>query len=248
MPRSKSLQDPRFKGFPRLPLELRLKIWDLSLASTSSSQGVCVLPPDYTSESVAQLLVQNPYTSLLGVSTEARRVALKKVPWSRSYDPERDILFVDKHSFYKFCDMCSSDKWPSLVQHLALALSVTDRGLWLPIAMKYMPALKSISVVCPKTTGISDVSDDVIPPTEAYVGLKKLTEDEMVTFKIHADYLYETHFGDMPIIWTKTAAEYVHYVRVEMTRSSREYHLASWDERTQSLKLLFEARCFKTLV
>ncbi|KAF4956235.1 hypothetical protein FSARC_11634 [Fusarium sarcochroum] len=247
MPRSNALSDPQFKPFPRLPLELRLKIWDLALASARSGQGVCILPPDYKSGSIAELVVENPYTSLLGVSADARRVALKKLPWSRKYDPDTDILFVDKHSFYKFCDMCSDDSWPSLVHHLALALSATDRGLWLPIAMKYMPSLKSISVVYPKTTGISDVSDDVIPPTEEYMGLRKLTEDEMETYKIYADYLYETHFGDMPIIWTKTASEHVHSVRVEMTISSREYHVPCWDEETESLDLLFEARCFKTL-
>ncbi|KAM5386471.1 hypothetical protein ACJZ2D_000434 [Fusarium nematophilum] len=122
--------EPTFTQFSQLPPELRRETWQLALPSIDRGSGVCVLSTGFTpADKTAKLIVHNPRSSLLAVSREARESALESLPLTRNYDPETDILYLDEKSFYPFCDMCREGAWPESIQHLALAVSVSDRGL-----------------------------------------------------------------------------------------------------------------------
>ncbi|KAF4471969.1 hypothetical protein FALBO_1115 [Fusarium albosuccineum] len=233
-----------FMSFPRLPLELRRQIWRLArLCDSDTHQGVSIL--SCTPEGkAAPLTVYNSCSSVLGACREARQTALETIPLTRKYNPEADILYVDHDTFYKFCDFCREDDWPAEIRHLALSLPVSERGLWLPIALTHMPKMEAISIVFPKATGEVDCHEHVACPKQRGATLRKFTGDEMDSFKISADYLYETHFGDIPIVWTKSTREYIEFVKGELARGARGYDPVCWDEETKSLRLTFDARCF----
>ncbi|KAH7152610.1 hypothetical protein EDB81DRAFT_841082 [Dactylonectria macrodidyma] len=234
---------PSFKPFSRLPLELRRQIWELAHSFSDAVPGVCVLPEDFDPHA-DQLTVHNPHSALMGTNHEARQIALDLVPLERKYNPETDILYVGSDAFYRFCDMCREDDWPSVIRHLALALPVAEKGLWLPIAMERLDKLQKISVVYPKATGKVDLHDDVVLPNEAHKVLRTFTADEIAAFRISADYIYETHGGDIPIVWTKSTSEHLDFVRGELTRWARQEKPPCWDEETDRLRLAFDARCF----
>lgn len=236
---------PSFTPFSHLPLELRRQIWELSLSFNGQVSGVCVLPKDFDPHA-DQLTVRNPYSALMATNKEARQVALELMPLERNYNPDTDTLYVGPDAFYRFCDMCREDDWPSVIRRLALALPVADRGLWLPIAMERLDRLQNISVVYPKATGKVDKDDDVVLPNTAHKVLRAFTADEAAAFRISADYIYETHGGDLHIVWNKSASEHVDFVRGELTRWARQEKPPCWDEEADRLRLTFDARCFES--
>lgn len=236
---------PSFMSFSHLPLELRRQIWELSLSLNGPVSSACVLPKDFDPHA-NQLTVRNPYSALMGTNKEARQVALELMPLERIYNPDTDILYVGPDAFYHFCDICREDDWPSVIRHLALALPVADKGLWLPIAMERLDRLQNISVVYPKATGKVDKDDDVVLPNTAHKILRMFTADEAAAFRISADYIYETHGGDLHIVWNKSASEHVDFVRGELTRWARGEKPPCWDEEADRLRLTFDARCFES--
>jgi hypothetical protein len=195
--------------------------------------------------------VQNPHTALRAVNTEARQVALE-TPFSRDYNPEIDILYIPSGSFRSFTgNECRINKWVAEIRHLALALPVADSGLWLPYAMEELEKLESISIVYPKATGVVDVDDDVKLPSQERLKLRKLSDEEAKGgLKIHADYVYDTWAGGIPIQWIKSPEEHLAMVKADLNRKTMPGNLSvgrtvpCWDQKAKCLKLRFEARCF----
>ncbi|KAM5350851.1 hypothetical protein ACJZ2D_017191 [Fusarium nematophilum] len=243
---SESPSTTHFRLFPRLPLELRRRIWYFALLATGVYTGLCVLSSPLIGK-IAPLIVCNPYSPLMATCSEARQTAVECCPPTRNYDPETDILYISKENFHGFCDTSRYKEWQSQIRHLALALPVADRGLSLPFALNHLTRLETISVVYPKATGMVDVFDDVSLPKQAHKVLRKFTDHEMDAFRINADYLYEDHQGDLPIVWNRSAREHLDFIRGELTRWLRQQSLRPpcWDDETGSLRLTFDARYFE---
>lgn len=230
-----------FEPFSRLPFDLRNLIWQHSLGVGSN---VCVLPSNFRPSRDASLEVRNPYSLLLATNSEARQVALQKMPRTRPYDPEIDFLYIGSSSFYNFCEACGRDDWPSATRHLALALPVVDRGLWLPIAMKHLPRLESISIVYPKTAGDVDRLERVVVPRSGCRVLRPLTQEERENVHVTADFWAETIFDPLHVVWRKSLSEHVDSTKADLSFDARREKVPCWSDESQSLGLSFDAMCF----
>ncbi|KAF6807635.1 hypothetical protein CSOJ01_08076 [Colletotrichum sojae] len=189
-----------------------------------------------------QAPVRNLYSPLLATNTEAREVALQKMPQTRPYDPERDFLYIGNSTFYNFCEACGRDDWPSATRRLALALPVVDRGVWLPIAMKHLPRLESISIVYPKTAGDIDRLERVAVPRSGYRVLRPLTQEERDAVHVTADFWAENIFDPLHVVWRKSLSEHVDSARDDLSVNARREKVPSWSHETQ--RLCFDVVCF----
>ncbi|KAM5385714.1 hypothetical protein ACJZ2D_000913 [Fusarium nematophilum] len=269
------LPGPAFKPFPRLPFDLRHKIWQCALDRPVDQPGVCVLSQCINSKGkVTPLMVRIPYSPLMATCREAREVATKSLPmaqnprsssriasafqprrsqidrthtFTRKFNPQTDVLYVGVDVFDRFCDECIRHQWPRRlgIRHIALELARAEWGIAFPMAMRYLPELKTLSVVYPQATGQVDREAEVPLPSARHQVLRKFTEDEMDTFKIDADYLFEMHGGDWHIVWNKTAREHLKLVRDLIIRFVPDEKPKCWDEKTRTLNLNIEARCFE---
>ncbi|EEU39223.1 uncharacterized protein NECHADRAFT_81998 [Fusarium vanettenii 77-13-4] len=233
-----------FHPFPRLPLELRQQIWKLALPLTSEKPGVCILSGYLEFQADISNLTVNEYHSLLkAVSQEARQTALENLPVKRDYNPLIDILYIGRDCFFAFCSRATIDDW-SRVRHIALSLPVAEMGLNMPFALFGLPGLEELSVVYPKSTGTVDLFDDVHLPETGPRKLRKLTETEMSSLVIKADFIYETHGGDVPIVWEKDVRTHLDFVMEELSRETSSGRPPCWDEESKRLELEMHALCF----
>ncbi|KAK1850952.1 hypothetical protein CCHR01_06438 [Colletotrichum chrysophilum] len=235
---------PKFRHFTRLPLHIRKRIWECCLDIFSN---ICIPPSDLKLDIVPTLKVHNPYSPLLATNTEARQVALLKLPRARLYNPEQDMLYLDSDNFYNFCQACGRVEWPSATKHLALALPVTDRGLWLPMAIKYLPQLQSISIVLPEAYGIIDRLEHVEVPKPAFRVLRYLTDGERDDVEIMADYWAEAFDEWVHIVWTKRLADFVDSVKEDLSLYAKREEAPCWSDETNTLRLRFDVMCFAEL-
>ncbi|KAF5008877.1 hypothetical protein FDECE_4901 [Fusarium decemcellulare] len=236
----------QFDCFPQLPVELRLRIWQLALPLVDNSQGVCVLPKGLGPlGNPSKHIVYNPWSPLRAVNTEARQVAVASYSLTRQYDESRDIFYVDHETFYEFCDMCRESMWPGLITHLAIALSVSDSGAWLPIALTDMHSIETISIVYPQTSGEVDRSDKVPIPKALPFVLREFTKDERKALRVKADYLFDVHGRDFRIRWNKGTKKHLNFIKKDISDQSEDYQPPCWDRETNSLGLKFQARCFQ---
>ncbi|KAF4979154.1 hypothetical protein FZEAL_4582 [Fusarium zealandicum] len=189
-----------------LPLELRRKIWELSLWSSATlpDPGVYVARTSPKPELHAELNVQNPYSPSMATSRESRQISLENLPRVRDYNPATDILYVGTESFWDFCQLCELETWPSRIRHLALALMLSEMAHWLPMALKYMVMLETISVVYPQTSGEVDSHPEDVVPTRACKVLTKLADDRMDgALRIDADYVLDDPCGKFLLSGTR---------------------------------------------
>lgn len=180
------------------------------------------------------------------------QTSLQYTPGTRPYDPEKDMLYLDSDSFYSFCQACGRTDWPSATKHLALALPVTDRGAWLPIAMRYLPQMESISIVLPtcKVNGEIDRLEPVKLPKSTSRVLRSLTDEESDNVRVTADFWAEVMGNRLEpewvhFVWTKSLGDFVESVREELTLSARGEKPPFWNYETDSLGLKFEVVCFE---
>ncbi|KAK2778940.1 hypothetical protein CKAH01_11531 [Colletotrichum kahawae] len=233
-----------FRHFTRLPLNIRKRVWEYCLFVFSN---VCIPPSGLDLDTPATLEVYNPYSPLLATNTEARQVALLRLPRTRPYEPDQDKLYLHSDNFYNFCQACGRAEWPSATKHLALALPVTDRGLWLSIAMKYLPQLESISIVLPEASGIIDRLEHVEVPKPAFRVLRYLTGGETDDVEITADYWAEAFDEWVRIVWTKCLADFVDSFKEDLSLYAGREKVPCWSDQTNSLNLLFRVMCFTEL-
>jgi hypothetical protein len=174
----------------------------------------------------------------------------------RDYRPATDILYIPTDAFEHFTsDVCGNcaEPWAAHVRHLALSLPKADYGLWLPIALQRLASLETLSLVYPASSGTFDCHDDVPLPTEKGTTLRMLTDEERAALIIKADYLYETHGGDIPIVWTKNANEHLKMVEANLVKNSGPQGWnpgaplpPRWDKDAGRLDLRYEARVFES--
>ncbi|KAM0424919.1 hypothetical protein ACHAPT_009975 [Fusarium lateritium] len=234
-----------FHPFPRLPLELRQAIWKLALPCTAESSGVCVLSEGMTlREGISRLTVKEHHSTLKAVCQEARKTALENLPVRRDYNPHIDILYIGSDCFYAFCSRSMIDDW-SFVRHIALALPVAEMGLNMPFALLGLPGLEALSVVYPKATGTVDISEDVSLPETGPRRLRKFTAHELSSFKVKADYMYETHGGDLHVVWEKGVREHLNFVMRELSQETGSERPPCWDKKKRKLNLTMDAMCFE---
>ncbi|KAI8668435.1 hypothetical protein NCS55_00869300 [Fusarium keratoplasticum] len=240
----RALPTQTFHPFPRLPLELRQEIWKLALPMTAEKPGVCVLSEGMTSRGgISRLTVKQHQSSLKAVCQEARKTALENLPVRRDYNPLIDILYIGRDCFFPFCSRATIDDW-SRVRHIALALPVAEMGLNMPFALFGLPALESLSVAYPKSTGTVDLFDDVRVPKTGPRRLRSFTQTEMSSFMIKADFMYETHGGDIPIVWEKDVRAHLDFVMEELSQATFSGRPPCWDEERKKLMLTMHALCF----
>lgn len=233
-----------FHPFPRLPLELRQKIWKLALPLTSETPGVCILPGMAFLEGISDLTVKEYHSSLKAVCQEARKTALETLPVRRDFNPLIDIIYIDNFSFSAFSTRAPIDEW-SLVRHIALSLPLAAMSFNITMALFGLPALEELSVVYPKSTGSVDVFDDVSVSEMGPRKLRRFTQTEMSCFMIKADFINETHGGDVPIVWEKDARTHLDFVITQLSQEVCADQLSFWDEERKRLMLTMHALCFE---
>jgi hypothetical protein len=116
-----------------------------------------------------------------------------------------DILYLpDRATFQHFTgDVCSSinpspsTAWVTEVRHIAVALDMSDNGIWLPIALARLQSLETLSVEFPAAVGTFDHYDEVPVPDTAGtpVKLRLVASEETASVKVTADYVYWTPVG-----------------------------------------------------
>lgn len=234
-----------FHLFPRLPLELRQEIWKLALPLTSEKPGVCILSEGMAFlEGISSLTVKEHHSSLKAVCQEARKTALETLPVRRDYNPLIDIIYIDHYSFSAFCSRATIDDW-SLVRHIALSLPLAVMGFNISLALFGLPGLEELSVVYPKSTGTVDLFDDVSVPETGPRKLRRFTQTEMSCFVIKADFIDETHGGDVPIVWEKDVRTHLDFVMTGLSQETCSSLLSCWDEERKRLMLTMHALCFE---
>ncbi|KAJ4310789.1 hypothetical protein N0V84_010797 [Fusarium piperis] len=241
---ARALPTQTFHPFLRLPLELRREIWKFALPLTCERPGVCVLSEGMTlREGISRLTVKEYHSSLKAVSQEARETALENLPVRRDYNPQIDILYIGRDCFYAFCFRSLIDDW-SLVKRIALALPVAETGLNMPFALVELPGLEELSVVYPKSTGTVDLFDDVRVPRVGPRKLRRFKQAEMSRLRIKADYMCETHGGDIPVVWEKNVREHLDFVMKELSQETCSGRPPCWDEGRKRLMLTMHPLCF----
>jgi len=256
---------PDFPQFSRLPPDLRQEIWREASSFPSSAAGVCILrmasPAVWTlaerpPRTHGPLVVHEPVNiNLLATNTEAYDIALRSAGGTHEYDPARDILYLDSRTTFEYFVgvICGRepDPWTADVRHLAVALNMADRGLWLPNALTWLASLETLSIVYPAASGIFDCHATVPPPENPGALLHLLTKEERAGLTITANYLYETHGGDVPVVWTKKADEHLSMIEEHLVMYCapdwRGGRCPIWDGATKRLKLKYQARVFKSL-
>jgi hypothetical protein len=179
----------------------------------------------------------------------------------REFRPTEDYLFVRPDTlddfrvlFYRNADEKNSVNlsWISEVKHLALEASdaSTHRSYALSLDLPYLPNLATLSFVFPASSGTIDAYSRVELSAEqqARPALRKLSDRELATLKLKADYTYDTWFDSHRIQWEASAAQYMETsfsnMERELAGSDREPVPACWDAEGGKLKLSFEALCF----
>lgn len=226
----------------------------------SPTPGVCIFSNtrDSRLDDPSSLVVHELYNrALLARNTEAHDVALMYSGPTRAFDPEIDILCIPKNSFDYFTStLCVSERrapWVSNIRHLAIPLSVSDSGLALPLALLRLTSLTTISIVYPAPSGTFDCFQDMAVPAERGVAPRLLTEQELASITIEADYMYDTWAGAFPVRWTSNGVDYLKMVETTLNRACRPENSMNgeitslWDHESRRLKIKYEGRCFKAL-
>jgi len=220
------------------------------------AEGVCIFtitaPEICTSTSYTRPEYAHPIVHEI-VNTDSRpKIRV------RDYRTATDILYIPKDAFQHFTsDVCGNylEPWVADVRNLALALPVAGYGLWLPIALQRLDSLGTLCVVYPASSSTFDCHDDVPLPTKKNASLRILTDEERTALVVKADYLYETHSGDIPVIWSKNADAHLEMVEAGLIRnldlrgwpgSSDKRLPLWWDKEAGRLALRYEAGVFET--
>ncbi|KAK5662226.1 hypothetical protein OQA88_8131 [Cercophora sp. LCS_1] len=225
-----------FPAFPSLPADIRHQIWQTA-STTSTAPGVCILtlsiPLGAPQRARHAPLIVHPKRnpSLLQTSTEAYDiVASNPPPAPRPFNPAVDTLYLGPNEFGYFTDHLNrlpaeEVPWYTEIRHLALSLQIADRGLALPYTILYnLHKLETVAVVYPGAEGTWDYQDDAPPLFVVEEGddgnvLRGLREEEMAGCVVEADDVLEQHGWDERVVWRKTAAEHVGYIRTRMNDS-----------------------------
>lgn len=232
--------------FSRLPPEIRQHIWRLALPS-QISPGVCLLGARFTPSKQVERIVHDPYSQLRRVCRESRGITF---PLTRQFNPDMDILYLSVANFRNFCLVCRDKHWPAQVQHIAIELPLADSRVWsgLPndnsgprLPLEYLNKLKKISIVYPKAIGDVNYRGRVVLPKQRVQILRELSNKEMTSLKIHAEYWPDRDYAE---IWTMTARQHLSYIKGMLVRQAKDEQPPCWDKVAKRLILTFEARLF----
>jgi hypothetical protein len=135
--RSERTAATEFTSFPRLPPELRLKIWKLAIPN----QRVVQLQGDGLSDNLplGVLTLREDVPAMISVSREARSVALKfytmiSITATRQrfyFSTDRDILcFTTELPFCLFSDMVSQREWNTMAREISNIMLVEDTPVY----------------------------------------------------------------------------------------------------------------------
>ncbi|KAL2255665.1 hypothetical protein VTK26DRAFT_2925 [Humicola hyalothermophila] len=256
-----------FPQFPRLSAPVRHEIWRMAASSSSgpgpSAPGVCIFSETWESarsrKEKAQLIVHEPYNrTLLQTNSEAHDIAMTTPGPTRDYDPATDILYIAQDSFDYFSGgACGfgGPEWVTEIRHLALPLAVSGSGMSLPIALKRLSSLKTLSIVFPAASGTLDCFQEVMIPEDPSMScLRRLTKAELDAVAIEADYTYGMWAGDFPAQWTRTGSDYLRYnvegrLNDDCDPNRKGYADVSplWDARAKRLRIKYVGRCVAPL-
>ncbi|KAK3295225.1 uncharacterized protein B0H64DRAFT_142456 [Chaetomium fimeti] len=240
-----------FEPFGRLPAEIRTSIWSAAASLPICTPGVCFFAErDKASEEEPRLLVQEPRNkALLETNTEARDVALMSGGPTRTYDPDRDILYISEDQI-AFKHFINGPEWVTKIRHLAIAFSWTTWGLHISIAMRRLHSLETLSIVWPDSSGTFDFRASVELPADKSAPLRRLTEEELRGLTIEADFMSSTSTGDFQVQWSESGLENMKRVEEQMdvycSPEETGDHLSPlWDSGANRLRLRYEGRHFQ---
>ncbi|KAH6849598.1 hypothetical protein B0I37DRAFT_369384 [Chaetomium sp. MPI-CAGE-AT-0009] len=246
-----------FEPFGRLPPEIRRSVWSAAASLPTSTPGVCFFAErGKASREEPRLLVQEPRNkALLETNTEARDVALMSGGPTRTYDPDRDILYIseDQIAFEHFvlneCGV-NGPEWVTKIQHLAIAFSWTAWGLHISITMRRLHSLETLSIVWPDSSGTFDFKTSVELPADKSAPLRRLTEEELRGLTIEADFMRSTSTGDVRVQWSESGLENMKRVEKQLDvycglEEAGDRLSAVWDSGANRLRLRYEGRYFQ---
>ncbi|KAK0671348.1 hypothetical protein QBC41DRAFT_316019 [Cercophora samala] len=257
-------QNMDFKAFPRLPADIRQEIWT-SAASTAGSDFSGSPTPrisffteqhmsrDNKNISPPRLVVQEPYNqALLRTNTEAHDVALMSAGPIRDYNPETDILYMTtSNAFCYFTRHESCQIWASKVQHIALPLG--QAGVWgeIPAYTREpgrLPALKTISIVFPASSGTFSCFQPMEQPDEQLqkMALRQLTDAELAEITVKSQFDYSTWAGDLPFNYSNTGTEYLAAYGEAVKREAKVVRVSQQYSMKEGMMIQWEGRCFES--
>lgn len=194
---------------------------------------------------------QTPPSPLADTSSESKETPTEAQPSERPFRPSEDVLYIREDDFRHFTQFGLEDApWAPELTHLAIPLSQFDQGLWLPLAFRYMPKLKTLSFVFPKSSGTIDIYAPVklTRRQEAHTLLRKLTPDEAKNLKLDANYTREDPMGYHRVKYTTNATDHTKWSFEKMeqsTASNDPVHMPPYcDKESRELKIACEMACF----
>ncbi|KAI9163086.1 hypothetical protein HJFPF1_04684 [Paramyrothecium foliicola] len=247
-----------FTYFPRLPLEIRLQIWEAAAqqkTSPGAGKAVCMLSiseGDASGSAVHEPLVIRqaglPMVPLLKATTEARAVAARYK--ERPYDPTEDVLYVSSDISHVFVSHLLRDNskiatWADEVQHVAVDAELAQASAWAWRALRGLPKLKRLSFVFPQSGGETNAlaSVNLLDKQKAHLILQALDSDA-ITLSTGSD---DDPWGGLyPVPVCANVVDYMGRVREEMERELVNEPDAPpcWDAESGMLRIFIEAAYF----
>ncbi|KAK3901279.1 hypothetical protein C8A05DRAFT_16513 [Staphylotrichum tortipilum] len=181
-------------------------------------------------------------------------------PPTRPYNPETDILCITaSDAFENFtsneCCRYKPHEWVTKVRHLAISLSLVNRAQYCLTqgALVRLTSLQTLSVIYPATPGTFDYATVVGPPADRATPLRRLTEEELGSLTIQADYMYNTWAGDYPVRWSCTGTEHARWLEETLDKDCCPKNASFWglsplwDYENDRIALQYTAMCFQAL-
>ncbi len=187
-------------------------------------------------------------------------MALMTDPPTRPFNPETDILCITSSDAFEYFighECCPRDnhKWVTKIRHLAIGLSLvyTAQHQLGQRALVRLSSLQTISIVYPATSGTLEFRTEVQPPADRATPIRPMTEEEMSSLTIEADYMYNTWAGDFPVRWSSKVQEHVKSLERALDQDCRPSNSPSWglsplwDHDANRIALRYRATCFQPL-
>lgn len=251
-----------FEHFGQLPGDIRQDIWRAASALPTSTPGIAYFEDSYSKpRREPSLIVHEPHNrNVLGTNTEAHDIALMTDAPTRPYNPEIDILCITNiDAFENFtsneCSKSKTYKWVTKIRHLAISLSLVDRAhhRLTQGALVRLVSLQTLSIVYPAPSGKFDFLTVAEPPEDRSTRLRRLTEDELGSLTIEANYMYNTWAGDTPVQWSWSGTRHLKVLEDVLDkdcapRNAEFWGLSPlWDHENNRIALRYTAMCFQPL-
>jgi hypothetical protein len=220
---------------------------------TYESRTVCVFVPSKLGPGLPTVRFM-PASSLGTEVSTAEDDSLCQLYKERSYDPNIDILFVEKGELAAFSDSLRDETiTPSIFdsRHLALTIPVYGAVDYLWRFLSFLPMLETLSIVVAKATteNIVDIHKEIPVPDHKdgrNLQLRKLSDVELADIRVQTR-LWIDHTGAMGTrweTWDKSLGQYINDIKEESVRIyniTRSYEEREAGSEAGSLKVKFMA-------